>query len=352
MVRKIIHIDADCFYASVEMRDNPSLRDIPIAIGGAVDRRSVLATANYAARIYGVRSAMPTSVAKQLCPSLLVIPGNMAKYRAASQQMQAIFREFTHIIEPLSLDEAYLDVTDSTHFQGSATRIAEKIRARILDEVGITVSAGVATNKFIAKVASDWEKPNGLTVVSPDNQLAFVSAIPVKSISGIGRVAQEKLAALNVFTCADLQNQDFSVLQKKFGSMAFRLSQLALGVDERPVEVSRERKSISVEHTFEKDLQDAKACQDALPILLAELKRRLNEKGLGSRLSKYYLKLKFDDFKQTTIEQPIRSELTDDTFYTLLVQARARSWRPVRLIGVGYRLQPLMSQQLNLAIDL
>ena len=345
--RKIIHIDADCFYASIEMRDDPSLRDIPIAIGGPVDRRSVLATANYAARVYGVRSAMPTSVAKRLCPSLLVIPGNMAKYREASQQMQAIFRDFTHIIEPLSLDEAYLDVTDSEHFQGSATRIAEKIRARIFEEVGITVSAGVATNKFIAKVASDWEKPNGLTVVSPEKQFEFVSGIPVKSISGIGRVAQEKLAGLGVYTCADLQKQEFSVLQKAFGSMAFRLSQLALGVDERPVVVSRERKSISVERTFDKDLSDMKACQDVLPMLLAELKRRMAGKGVGSQLSKYYLKLKFDDFKQTTIERPIKSKLTDEIFFSLLAQACSRSLRPVRLIGVGYRLSHPKPLQLN-----
>jgi DNA polymerase IV len=338
--RKIIHIDADCFYAAIEMRDDPSLRDLPIAIGGPASGRSVLSTANYVAREYGVRSAMPASVAKRLCPSLLILPGSMSKYREVSDQMQAIFREFTDIIEPLSLDEAYLDVTNSTCCQGSATRIAEEIRSRILTDIGITVSAGVATNKFIAKVASDWDKPDGLTVITPENQFEFVSSVPVKFISGIGRVAQEKLAALGVFTCADLQRLDFAVLQKSFGSMAFRLSQFALGIDDRPVMVSRERKSISVEHTFSKDLLDLQACQAVLPILLADLKKRMAGRNFESQLSKYYLKVKFDDFKQTTIEQPIKNKLSDDVFSILLQQAYARSRRPVRLIGVGYRLSP------------
>ncbi len=346
--RKIIHVDADCFYAAIEMRDDPSLRDIPIAIGGPENTRSVLSTANYAARVYGVRSAMPTSVAKRLCPALRVLPGNMHKYRTASEQMHVIFREFTDIIEPLSLDEAYLDVTDSSHFQGSATRIAEEIRSRIWLEVGITVSAGVAANKFIAKVASDWDKPDGLTVVTPEKQFEFVSTIPVKSISGIGRVAQEKLAVLGVFNCADLQTLDFVVLQKNFGSMAFRLSQFALGIDDRPVSVSRERKSISVEHTFSKDLPDLKECQTVLPILLSDLKKRMTGRNFESQLSKYYLKMKFDDFKQTTIEQPIKNKLSDDVFLALLQQAYERYRRPVRLIGVGYRLSPPKPLQLTL----
>jgi DNA polymerase-4 len=346
--RKIIHIDADCFYAAIEMRDDPSLRDIPIAIGGPESGRSVLSTANYVARVFGVRSAMPTSVARRLCPALLVIPGNMNKYRIASEQMHVIFREFTDIIEPLSLDEAYLDVTGSSDFKGSATRIAEEIRSRIFNEVGITVSAGVATNKFIAKVASDWDKPDGLTVVTPEKQFEFVSNVPVKFISGIGRVAQEKLATLGVFKCSDLQALDFAILQKSFGSMAFRLSQFALGIDERPVTVSRERKSISVEHTFSKDLLDLKACQAVLPLLLADLKKRMTGRNFESQLSKYYLKVKFDDFKQTTIEQPIKAKLSDEVFLQLLQQAYSRSRRPVRLIGVGYRLSPPEPHQLNL----
>ncbi len=349
--RKIIHIDADCFYAAIEMRDDPLLREVPIAIGGPASGRSVLATANYPARVYGVRSAMPTSVAKRLCPDLLVLPGNMDKYRLASQKMHAVFREFTDIIEPLSLDEAYLDVTDSPHFQGSATRMAKEIRERISKEVGITVSAGVAVNKFIAKVASDWDKPDGLTVITPERQFTFVSAVPVKAISGIGRVAQEKLAALNVFTCADLQKLDFALLQKNFGSMAFRLSQFALGIDNRPVSISRERKSISVEHTFSKDLLGIDACRTALPILLAELRKRMAGRNFESQLIKYYVKVKFDDFKQTTVEQPIKNKLSDDMFLILLKQAYDRCQRPVRLIGIGYRLSPPAPLQLNLSFE-
>ncbi len=349
--RKIIHIDADCFFAAIEMRDDESLRNVPMAIGGSVGGRGVLSTANYPAREYGVRSAMPTAMALRLCPSLIVLPGNMEKYRQASQQMHAIFREFTEIIEPLSLDEAYLDVSDASLCQGSATLIAEEIRKRIFHEVGITVSAGVATNKFIAKVASDWNKPDGITVISPDKQWEFVSSIPVKAISGVGKVAQEKLSSLNISTCSDLQKADFAKLQKAFGSMAFRLSQFALGIDHRPVVVERERKSISVEHTFATDLENLSACKAVLPKLLADLKKRMSGRNLDARLSKYYLKIKFDDFKQTTVEQKITKRLSDDVFVTLLTQAYERKRRPVRLIGVGYRLSSPKSLQMDLLFD-
>lgn len=346
--RKIIHIDADCFYAAIEMRDNPALKDRPLAIGGSSERRSVLSTANYPARSYGVRSAMPVAVAKRLCPDLLILPGHMEKYRLASQQMHDIFKQYTHLIEPLSLDEAYLDVTQSTQCQGSATLMADRIRQQILETVGITVSAGIATNKFIAKVASDWNKPDGLTLVTPKQQADFVAAIPVKCISGIGKVAQQKLAELGVYYCADLQKVAFSVLQKRFGSMAFRLSQLALGIDERPVQTSRERKSISVEHTFAEDLTGVEPCLSVLPELIDALQKRMVGRGYEARLSKYYLKLKFDDFKQTTIEQPIQKKLSTAVFSELLQQAHSRSKRPVRLIGVGYRLSNVISSQLLL----
>ncbi|BFM49555.1 DNA polymerase IV [Marinomonas sp. THO17] len=351
LTRKIIHIDADCFYAAIEMRDDPSLQDRPMAIGGSAERRSVLSTANYPARAFGVRSAMPVAIAKRLCPDLLILPGRMQAYRLASQQMHEIFRRYTHLIEPLSLDEAYLDVTDSELFQGSATLIAQEIRREIYDTVGITVSAGVATNKFIAKVASDWDKPDGLTLVSPDDQDEFVAKIPVKCISGIGKVAQDKLAALDVFTCADLQKVDFALLQKRFGSMAFRLSQFAKGIDDRPVQVSRERKSISVEHTFSEDLKGLHICRSVLPELLSSLHKRMQGRGYESRLHKYYLKLKFDDFKQTTIEQPIQKKLSDEVFVVLLEQAYARVQRPVRLIGVGFRLVNPAPAQLLLPFE-
>lgn len=349
--RKIIHIDADCFFAAIEMRDDPSLCELPIAIGGPSEARGVLATANYVARTYGVRSAMPTAVAKRLCPSLRILPGNMAKYRLASQQMHEIFREFTSQIEPLSLDEAYLDVSESEAYQGSATRMAQAIRAKIYAKVGITVSAGVASNKFIAKVASDWQKPNGLTVVSPASQDEFVAQIPVKRISGVGKVAQERLTKLGVQTCADLQKLDFSLLQKAFGSMAFRLSQFALGIDERPVSASRERKSISVEHTFAKDLPGLIEGVAVLPELLLELEQRMKGRNFEPRLTKYYLKLKFDDFTQTTIERPIKEKLSEQIFYGLFEQAYQRYQRPIRLVGVGYRLSSPSPQQMSLSFE-
>ena len=179
-MRKIIHCDCDCFYASVEMRDDPALRGVPLAVGGASDRRGVIATCNYEARSYGVRSAMPSAHAMRLCPSLVVIPPNFEKYRAAAYQVREIFHRYTDLVEPLSLDEAYLDVSDSEHFQGSATLIARAIREAVSQEVGITISAGVAPNKFLAKVASDWDKPDGLTTITPDQVEAFVSALPVR----------------------------------------------------------------------------------------------------------------------------------------------------------------------------
>lgn len=349
--RKIIHIDADCFYAAIEMRDDPSLREVPLAIGGSSKTRGVLSTANYIARSFGVHSAMPTAVAKRLCPSLIVVSGDMEKYRLASRQMHAIFRQYTDIIEPLSLDEAYLDVTDSDAYQGSATRIAEQIRRQVVEQIGITVSAGVATNKFIAKVASDWQKPNGLTTITPAQQFEFVSQLPVKCISGIGKVSQEKLGALGVFLCSDLQNIDFSILQKNFGSMAFRLSQYAMGIDSRPVQVSRERKSVSVEHTFSEDLLSLEACLSQLPELLDSLDKRMAGRGFESQINKYYLKLKFNDFKQTTIEQSIQSSFSKEVFSSLLKQAYQRQSRPVRLIGVGYRLASLAPRQLDMSFD-
>ena len=203
-MRKIIHCDCDCFYAAVEMRDDPSLRDLPIAIGGKSDRRGVVATCNYRAREYGVRSAMPTGQALKLCPDLVVVPGTMAKYREAAQQIRQIFYRYTDKVEPLSLDEAYLDVTDCTECQGSATLIAQEIREVIAREVGVTASAGIAPNKFLAKVASDLNKPDGQYVITPPEIDAFVETLKVKRISGVGKVTNEKLRRLGIETCGDL----------------------------------------------------------------------------------------------------------------------------------------------------
>ena len=347
-MRKIIHIDADCFFAAVEMRDNPALNDVPLAIGGAADARGVIATANYSAREYGVRSAMSSAKAVNLCPHLVLMRGDMDKYRLASRQMHAIFQDYTLKIEPLSLDEAYLDVSDCKLCHGSATLIAEEIRQRIYQDVGITVSAGIAVNKFLAKVASDWNKPNGQFVVTPESQDEFVKTIPVKCIHGVGKVAQEKLAQLSVINCLDLQNVDYLSLSQSFGSWTYRLQQLAFGIDNRPVQNRSSRKTISVETTFSQDLQDVTSCTDKLPQLLSELTKRVKNKGVSTQLGKFYLKLKFSDFQQTTIEMAYEGRDELASFTCLLIRAHTRRNLPVRLIGVGYRLKDVSSRQLPL----
>ncbi len=202
--RKIIHVDCDCFYAAVEMRDDPSLREVPLAVGGD-GGRGVVTTCNYKARAYGVRSAMPGSEARRLCPGLVTVPTDMGRYRAVSQQVMAILREMTDLVEPLSLDEAFLDVSDVTDHKGSATLMARHLRERVRREVGITISAGVAPNKFLAKIASDWEKPDGLFVIRPEDVEGFVQGLPVEKLFGVGQVTASKLHALGVKTCGDMQ---------------------------------------------------------------------------------------------------------------------------------------------------
>ncbi|MCZ2722136.1 DNA polymerase IV [Marinomonas sp. 15G1-11] len=349
--RKIIHIDADCFFAAVEMRDNPKLRDIPLAIGGAANSRGVISTANYVAREYGVRSAMSSAQAVRQCPHLTIIPGNMQKYRDVSQKMRQIFSEYTSIIEPLSLDEAYLDVTDISLCRGSATLMAEEIRQKIEASTGITVSAGIAANKFLAKVASDWNKPNGLFVVVPSNQAEFVKTIPIKRIWGIGKVGQEKLNKLGVVTCGDLQQLDFTILSQQFGRFAHRLSQLALGIDEREVQVNRIRKSFSIEHTYEKDLASTEACLMQVPKLMEELRRRMENKKSTLNPSKFYVKVKFDNFQQTTVEKAYQKGQEYTFFIMLMKEAISRQNRPVRLLGLGYRLTSNDSMQLSLPLE-
>ncbi|TNE97724.1 MAG: DNA polymerase IV, partial [Gammaproteobacteria bacterium] len=214
--RKIIHVDCDSFYASVEMRDDPSLRDVPLAVGGD-GGRGVVATCNYRARAFGVRSAMPGSEARRLCPGLVMVPPDMARYRAVSQQVMAILRELTDLVEPLSLDEAFLDVSEVTDHKGSATLMARYLRERVRQEVGITVSAGVAPNKFLAKIASDWEKPDGLFVIRPGDVDAFVRSLKVEKLFGVGKVTASRLHEMGVETCGDMQAVGPEVLTDRFG---------------------------------------------------------------------------------------------------------------------------------------
>ncbi|MDA9231909.1 DNA polymerase IV [Porticoccaceae bacterium] len=336
-MRKIIHCDCDCFYAAVEMRDDPSLKNLPIAIGGKSDRRGVVATCNYKARQYGVHSAMPTGQALKLCPDLVVIPGTMAKYREAAQQIRQIFYRYTDKVEPLSLDEAYLDVTDCTECQGSATLIAQEIRQVIAKEVGVTASAGIAPNKFLAKVASDLNKPDGQFVITPDNVDGFVEKLEVKRIFGVGKVTNEKMRRLGIITCGDLQQRSVIELVDKFGVFGKRLHDLSFGRDDREVNANSRRKSLSVENTFSDDLADLQACQDKLPNLLVELRSRLRRIDSDYLVTKQFIKMKFNDFTATTVERQMVKNLPIESFENLCNEAWERSDLPVRLLGIGVR---------------
>jgi DNA polymerase-4 len=336
-VRKIIHCDCDCFYASVEMRDDPSLRGRPLAVGGRQDQRGVVATCNYEARAFGIHSAMPTAQAIKLCPDLLVIPPAMDKYRVASRQIMDIYRDYTELVEPLSLDEAYLDVSAATQCKGSATLIAQEIRRRIFETVGITASAGVAPNKFVAKIASDWNKPDGLFLVRPDEVDAFVAALPVKKLFGVGKVTAAKLNKLGAQTCADLRGWTIQELQHHFGSFGARLHDLCRGIDEREVSPSRERKSISTEETYTPDVPDLPACLALLPELYEQLQARIKRAGAEKFVNKLFVKIKFADFQQTTVEC-VGYAPHIPTFARLMETGWLRASRPVRLLGVGVRL--------------
>jgi len=338
LARKIIHCDCDCFYASVEMRDDPTLRGRPLAVGGRPEHRGVIATCNYEARRFGIHSAMSSALAVRKCPDLLILPPSMEKYRVASRQIMAIYRDYTPIVEPLSLDEAYLDVTEATHCKGSATLMAAQIRERVRETVGVTVSAGVAPNKFVAKIASDWNKPDGLFVVRPHEVDAFVAALPVRKIFGVGKVTAGKLEKLGIQTCNDLREWSLVDLHRRFGAFGRRLYELSRGIDRRSVEPDQERKSISVETTYVNDLRTLDACAAEIRLLAEQLDARIERVGAAGAIRKLYVKIRFADFQRTTVE--CVAGATDlPTFLALLEKGFVRRTRPVRLLGVGVRLE-------------
>lgn len=338
--RKIIHCDCDCFYASIEMRDNPALRGKPIAVGGSPERRGVVATCNYEAREFGIHSAMASATARRLCPDLIIIRTDMDKYRLASSQIHEIFQRYTDLIEPLSLDEAFLDVSDCDEFRGSATRIAEAIRNEVREVVGITISAGIAPNKFLAKIASDWNKPDGQFAVLPNDVDDFVAKLAVKKLHGVGKVTAAKMHRLNLRTCKDLQNFGADALTEHFGSFGERLFELSRGIDNRPVSTDRIRKSVSVENTFDTDLPDLDSSLEAMLGLLPKLELRLKRLDNHYAIKKQFVKLKFHDFVTTTVEM-LSEDTNPENYRTLCEQGFARGERAVRLIGVGVRVEPL-----------
>ncbi len=333
------------------MRDDPYLAGRPVAVGGDPGRRGVIATCNYEARQYGVRSAQASAHARRLCPELIIIPPDFSKYKSASQQIRGIFLDYTELVEPLSLDEAYLDVSHSPYGQGSATRIAQQVRARVKAEVGVTISCGVAPNKFLAKIASDWRKPDGLFVIRPAEVAAFVAALPIEKLHGVGRATADHLHRLGLRTCADIRAWSVFALTAEFGSFGPRLYQLAHGEDERPVQVAYQRKSLSVEETWPQDLPSLAACQHELPGLLLRLSARLQKIPAHYRITKAFVKLKFNDFTQTTHEQAAQG-LPLSLLEALLAVAWARGARPVRLVGIGVGFVDLRDERAETQLDL
>ncbi|MEZ8018680.1 DNA polymerase IV [Vibrio splendidus] len=340
-VRKIIHVDMDCFYAAVEMRDNPSYRNRPLAVGGHEKQRGVLSTCNYEARKFGIRSAMPTGKALQLCPNLLVVPGRMSVYVEISKKIREIFSRYTSIIEPLSLDEAFLDVTDSKQCHGSATLIAEAIRHDIWNELNLTASAGIAPIKFLAKVASDMNKPNGQFVIPPQDVQAMIDELPLEKIPGVGKVSIEKLHQAGFFTCKDIKESDYRDLLLRFGRQGASLWKRSHGIDDREVVIERERKSVGVERTFTQNISTYEECWQVIEDkLFPELETRLEKASPSKAIIKQGIKLKFADFQQTTIEH-IHASLDREHFKELLSEILKRQQgREIRLLGLSVMLQP------------
>ncbi len=325
----------DCFYAAVEMRERPELAGQPIAVGGG-SPRGVVTTCNYEARKYGVRSAMPGYKARELCPHLVFLPVRFELYRADSQRIREILLEVTPLVEPLSLDEAYLDVTALGRY---AWTIAREIRARIFSTTGLTASAGIAPNKMLAKIASDWRKPNGQFAITPEQVDLFVRDLPVRKVWGIGPKTADKLTAQGVLTCGDLQRFTRPEMAQRFGRWGEELYQLCRGIDERAVEPNRVRKSLSNEKTFLENLRSLEQCRAAIYSLAEELLVELRAKAAHRSVHKAFVKMKFADFSRITRECPCDAP-TPAVFGTLIEAAwAAAGGRTVRLLGCGVRFQ-------------
>lgn len=334
-MRKIIHVDMDCFYAAIEERDDPSLRGKPIAVGGN-SRRGVLTTANYEARRFGCRSAMPVFKAKELCPHLILVPVRFDVYRAESSRIRSIFARFTELVEPLSLDEAYLDVS---HLRSDPAAVAREIRAQIREETGLTASAGISINKLVAKIASDWNKPDGQFAVPAAEVPAFMAALPVGRLWGVGGKTRARLSAMGIETCADVIRFGRIELARKLGRSGAELWELAHGTDERPVTPHRIRKSLSSEMTFSENIELLPGLIPPLRGILEGLAEDLSARHAHRRIRSLVVKLKFADFERTTAERA-DDQLDPAVFEELLAEAWKRGrGRAVRLLGAGVRFE-------------
>ena len=335
-MRKIIHIDMDAFFASVEQLDNPELRGKPVAVGGSGER-SVVAAASYEARKFGIRSAMPSVTAKRLCPDLIFVSHHFGRYNEVSEQVFEIFKTYTDIIEPLSIDEAFLDVTTDKKNIGSATIIAKEIKKEIKSRTGLTASAGISVNKFLAKIASEINKPDGLFVIPPEEAEKFIEALPVEKFYGIGKVTAEKMHKLAIHNGADLKQWDLVSLVRNFGKIGVFYYDIVRGIDERPVETDQERKSIGTELTFEKDLTTRFEIVAELYKIEKELMTRLeNSEAAGRTIT---LKVKFADFKQITRSKTLQNYIRDfDTLHREVSEIRKSlklEGSRIRLLGVS-----------------
>ena len=334
-LRKIIHVDMDAFYASVEQRDDPALRGLPVAVGGS-GPRGVLTTCSYEARKFGCRSAMPSVTARRLCPALIFRPPRFTVYSEVSRQIREIFLDYTPHVEPLSLDEAFLDVTEDLKGIGSAVRIAELIRARIKRETGLTASAGVSYNKFLAKLASDQNKPDGLCVIRPGEGAAFVAVLPVRRFFGIGPRGAEKMTGLGIETGADLARCDIAFLRRHFGAQADYLYRAARGIDLRRVKANRARKSVGTERTLDKDISSGSALREVLARIIEMTWQRIEKSECHGRT--VTLKLKHGDFSQLTRAhsgpRAVASKAEFAAISHALLDEVLPLAQPVRLVGL------------------
>jgi len=345
--RAIVHLDLDAFFAAVEVLEKPELADKPLLIGGRPEDRGVVATASYAARAFGVRSAMPMSRALALCPDAIVVPARHSRYRDYSQRVMTLVDETSLLVEQVSIDEAYLDVSDQVTDWHEAAQIARDLQRRIKVEIGLSASLGVATNKLVAKVASDRDKPGGLTVVRPGEEAAFLAPLPVRVLWGVGPVTAEKLAEIGVTTVGDLARLPEDRLRDQFGRNGVAMAQMARGIDGRPVVTAHEVKSVSQERTFSRDLADPASLRQQLWELSQGVERRLRRKGLAA--TTVSIKLRYSDFTTLTRQMQLTVP-TDDKqeIYRAALALLRRAWergRPVRLLGVAGRgLTPPVGQ--------